>query len=254
MALGMTHFTAIQGLSSLIGIVSGLIVLFGLITANAIRGWTLVFIVATLATSVTGFFFPFHGFTPALGVGILSLFILLAAIAARCRFHLTDTWRWVYVVGVVTAPYFNSFVPVVQAFLKIPGLHMVAPNGSEPPFALAQGLVLTFYFVTGALAIKGFRSTTRSVGYRSPGFAADVGEAPTWVSGNGLPRGCVRPVTKAAVGVDFFVCRAQGIAPSPPSQVRRDHLLTAQRVDLSALAKCVGITLRDDAFETLVVT
>jgi len=157
MVLGMTTFTAIHVLLSLIGIGSGLVVLFGLITANAMSGWTLLFLVTTLATSVTGFFFPFHGFTPALAVGILSTFILVVVIAARYRFHLTEAWRWVYVVGAVTALYFNSFVLVVQAFLKIPGLHVLAPTGSERPFALMQALVLVFYLVTGTLAIKGFR-------------------------------------------------------------------------------------------------
>ena len=153
----MSTFTAIHVLLSLIGIVSGFVVLFGLITANGMSGWTLLFLVTTVATSATGFFFPFHGFTPALGVGILSMFILIAAIAARYRFHLSGPWRWVYVVCVVIALYFNSFVLVVQAFLKIPGLHVSAPTGSERPFALAQGLVLAFYLLTGALAIKGFR-------------------------------------------------------------------------------------------------
>jgi hypothetical protein len=157
MLLGMITFTAIHVLLSLIGVASGLVVLFGLITANAISRWTLLFLLTTLATSVTGFFFPFHGFTPALGVGILSVFILIAVIAARYRFRLTGAWRWVYVVGSVTALYFNSFVLVVQAFLKIPGLYVLAPTGSERPFTLAQVLVLAFYLVTGALAIKGFR-------------------------------------------------------------------------------------------------
>jgi hypothetical protein len=153
----LSTFTNIHVLLSLVGIASGLVVLFGLMTANAMRRWTLLFLATTLATSLTGFFFPFHGFTPALGVGTLSVFILIAAMGARYRFHLTDGWRWVYVVGAVTALYLNSFVLVVQAFLKIPVLHALAPTGSEQPFVLAQALVLAFYLVTGALAIKGFR-------------------------------------------------------------------------------------------------
>jgi len=157
MLFGMSTFTAIHVLLSLIGIASGLVVLFGLIAANTMSGWTLLFLVTTLATSVTGFFFPFHGFTPAIGLGILSVFVLIAAITARYRFHFSGAWRWVYVVGAVTALYFNSFVLVVQAFLKIPGLHMLAPTGSERPFALAQAIVLAFYLVTGVLAVKGFR-------------------------------------------------------------------------------------------------
>ncbi len=156
MILGMTTFTAIHVLLSLAGILSGLVVLVGLRAANPMNGWTLLFLATTLATSITGFFFPFHGFTPAIGVGIVSVVILAAAITARYGFHLAGAWRWIYVVGAVAALYFNSFVLVAQSFLKIPVLHSLAPTGSEPPFALAQGVVLVFYLVAGFLAVKGF--------------------------------------------------------------------------------------------------
>jgi hypothetical protein len=155
--LGMTTFTAVHVLLSLIGIVSGLVVLFGLLTANLMNGWTVLFLATTFATSVTGFFFPIHGFTPALGVGILSMFILAVTIAVRYGFGLTGAWRWVYVVGVVAALYLNSFVLVVQSFLKIPVLHTLAPSGSEPAFTVTQGIVLVFYVVTGFLGVKRFR-------------------------------------------------------------------------------------------------
>ena len=158
MILGMTLFTAVHVLLSLIGILTGLVVLYGLCTANPMNAWTLLFLVSTLATSVTGFFFPFHGFTPAIGVGIVSTVILVVAISARYRFHLAGAWRWIFVVGAVTALYLNSFVLVVQAFLKIPVLHALAPTGSEPAFKLTQGVALLFYLVTGFLAVKGFRS------------------------------------------------------------------------------------------------
>jgi hypothetical protein len=163
MILGMTFFTAVHVLLSLIGILSGLVVLVGLCTANPMNAWTLLFLISTLATSVTGFFFPFHGFTPALGLGIVSIVILAAAISARYRFHLAGAWRWVFVVGAVAALYLNSFVLVVQAFLKIPVLHALAPTGSEPAFALTQGAVLIFYLVTGFLAVKGFRPAALAV-------------------------------------------------------------------------------------------
>ena len=156
----MTTFTAIHVLFSLIGIASGLVVLFGLITADAMARSTLIFVVTTLATSVTGFFFPFHGFTPALALGIVSVIILIAVILARYRFRLSGGWRWVYVVSAVAALYLNSFVLVVQAFLKIPSLHALAPKGSEPPFAVAQAFVLIFYVVTGAIAAKRFRPSS----------------------------------------------------------------------------------------------
>jgi hypothetical protein len=163
MILGMTFFTAVHVLLSLIGILSGLVVLVGLCTANPMNAWTLLFLISTLATSVTGFFFPFHGFTPALGLGIVSTVILATAISARYRFHLAGAWRWVFVVGAVAALYLNSFVLVVQAFLKIPVLHTLAPTGSEPVFAFTQGAVLIFYLVTGFLAVKGFRPAALAV-------------------------------------------------------------------------------------------
>jgi hypothetical protein len=163
MILGMTLFTAVHVLLSLIGILSGLVVLYGLCAANPMNGWTLLFLTSTLATSVTGFFFPFHGFTPAIGVGILSTLILATAISARYGFHLAGAWRWVYVVAAVAAQYFNSFVLVVQAFLKVPVLHALAPTGSEPAFAFTQGIVLIFYLVMGFLAVKKFRPAALAV-------------------------------------------------------------------------------------------
>ena len=159
MIFGMNTFTAFHVLLSLIGIASGLVVLTGLLTANLMKGWTLLFLVTTLATTLTGFLFPFGGFTPALGVGVLSTLILVVTLAARYRFHLTGAWRWIYVVGAVLAQYLNSFVLVVQSFLKIPALHALAPAGTEPPFAAAQGVVLLFYLVTGFLAVKRFHPT-----------------------------------------------------------------------------------------------
>jgi hypothetical protein len=163
MILGMTLFTAVHVLLSLIGILSGLVVLYGLCTANPMNAWTLLFLTSTLATSVTGFFFSFHGFTPALSLGVVSTFILAAAIGARYGVHLAGAWRWIYVVGAVAALYLNSFVLVVQSFLKVPVLHTLAPMGSGPVFALTQGAVLIFYLVMGFLAIKGFRSTALAV-------------------------------------------------------------------------------------------
>ena len=134
----MDTYTLVHVILSLIGIVSGLIVLFGLLRSDPMNGWTLLFLVTTVATSVTGFGFPFHGVTPAIIVGILSLIVLALAIAARYTFHLAGAWRWIYVVCTVVALYFNCFVLVVQSFLHIPALHVLAPHGSEPPFAIAQ--------------------------------------------------------------------------------------------------------------------
>ncbi len=152
----MDTFTLVHVALSLVGILSGLIVLWGLLRANRMDGWTLVFLITTIATSVTGFFFPFHGITPAIILGILSLIVLAAAITARYAFHLVGAWRWIYVVSPLVALYFNFFVLVVQSFLHIPALHILAPKGSEPPFAIAQGVVLAVFILAGIMAVKRF--------------------------------------------------------------------------------------------------
>jgi len=156
----MDTFTVVHVVLSLIGILSGLVVLCGLLTANRMNGWTMLFLITTVATSVTGFGFPFQGVTPAIILGILSLIVLLAAIVARYAFHLAGSWRWIFVVGSVVALYFNVFVLVVQAFLKIPALHALAPKGSEPPFAMAQGIVLVLFILAGTLSVRRFHSVT----------------------------------------------------------------------------------------------
>jgi hypothetical protein len=97
-----------------------------------------------------------HGFTPALGVGSLSMIVLIATVAAHYTFKLAGSWRAVYVAGALVAQYFNCFVLIVQLFLKVPVLHALAPKGSEPPFAIAQGLLLLFFIVTGVLALRRF--------------------------------------------------------------------------------------------------
>ncbi|MFI4913976.1 MAG: hypothetical protein ACHQAR_02155 [Steroidobacterales bacterium] len=157
MIFGIAPFTAIHVLLSLVGFASGLVVLFGLCTANPMNHWTLLFLATTLATCLTGFFLPMHRFTPALGAGILSMYVLAAAIAARYRFHLVGLWRWIYVICAVAALYLNSVVLVLQSFLKVPALHALAPNGSEPALVRVQGAVLVFFLITGFLAVKGFR-------------------------------------------------------------------------------------------------
>jgi hypothetical protein len=160
MMQGVDIFTIVHVIISLIGILSGLVVLCGLFTANRMCGWTMLFLATTVATSVTGFFFPFHGVTPAILLGILSLIVLTPAIAGLYAFHLAGSWRWIYVVGSVVALYFNAFVLVVQAFLKVPALHALAPKGSEPPFAIAQGIVLVLFILAGIKAVRRFHPVT----------------------------------------------------------------------------------------------
>jgi hypothetical protein len=156
MISGLTTFTLFHVLLSLIGIVAGFAVLRGLLTSNPMNRWTQVFFITTWATVLTGFLFPFNGFTPALAVGILSTVVLAAATAARYLFNYEGAWRWIYVAATVLSFYFNFFVLVVQAFLRIPALHAFAPNGNEPPFAITQGVVLLLFVVAAVQSVRRF--------------------------------------------------------------------------------------------------
>ena len=157
MILTLQAYTIFHVVISLVAILAGLIVLRGWLTARRLDGWTLIFLLFTLATSVTGFFFPFHGFTPAIGTGILSVVVLFAAFAALYAFHLEGSWRWIYLVSAAIALYLNVFVLIIQAFLKVPALHALAPNGNEPPFAIVQGIVLVLFVIGGFLAVRRYR-------------------------------------------------------------------------------------------------
>ncbi len=159
MILGMTisTFTLIHVLLSLAGIGTGFIVLYGLLTGKRLEGWTAIFLATTVLTSVTGFFFPVEHLLPSHVVGIISLVVLAVAILARYPLHLARASRWIYVVCAVLALYFNVFVAVVQSFLKVPALKAMAPTQKEPPFVVAQVVVLVLFVVFGIFAVKKFR-------------------------------------------------------------------------------------------------
>ncbi len=147
MVLGMSlsTFTLLHVIISLAGIGSGFIVLFGLLNGKRLDGWTAIFLATTALTSLTGFLFPFEGLKPSYIVGGISLVVLAIAIWARYGTHLAGAWRGTYVVTAAIALYLNCFVAVVQAFLKVPALHALAPTGSEPPFLIAQTVVLAIF-------------------------------------------------------------------------------------------------------------
>jgi hypothetical protein len=138
----MDTITLVHVILSLIGIASGFVVLFGMLGAKPLDGWTALFLSTTVLTSVTGFFFPFHKFLPSHAVGILSLIVLAIAIVARYVEHMEGGWRKTYVITAVIALYFNVFVLIAQMFMKVPALHELAPTGSEPPFLIVQLMVM----------------------------------------------------------------------------------------------------------------
>ena len=159
MILGVSTaaFTLFHVILSLVGIGSGFIVVFGLISAKRFPSWTALFLATTVLTSVTGFLFPFKGFTPGIVIGILSLIVLLLAIIARYGTHLAGMWRGTYVVATLLALYFNFFVLIVQSFEKVPALKALAPTQSEAPFKVAQLAALVLFVVLTTLAFKNFR-------------------------------------------------------------------------------------------------
>ena len=154
----MPTFTLIHVVISLIGILSGFVVLFGMLAGKRFNGWTGVFLATTTATSVTGFFFPFHGLTPALMLGVISLVVLAVAIFARYERNLAGAWRNTYVISAVLALYLNVFVLIVQSFLKIPALKEIAPTQNDPPFKLTQLVVLVTFIALGIVAAIRFRN------------------------------------------------------------------------------------------------
>jgi len=164
MILGMSlsTFVTVHVIISLIGIVAGIIVMFGLLGSNRMPGLTAIFLLFTILTSATGFLIPpllSEKLLPSHIVGILSLVLLAIACVALYGMKLSGAWRSVYVVTAMTSLYLNIFVLIIQAFLKVPALHALAPSvpPSEPPFAIIQGIVLVFFVIVIIGAVRRFR-------------------------------------------------------------------------------------------------
>jgi hypothetical protein len=160
MILGMSlsTFVLVHVIISLIGIGAGFIVMFAMLGSNRTPGWTALFLLLTILTSATGFLIPplvSDKLLPSHMIGALSLVLLAIACFALYGQKLSGSWRWIYVLTALLAQYFNVFVLVIQSFLKIGPLHALAPSvpPSEPPFAVAQGVVLVFFiiFIIGAI-------------------------------------------------------------------------------------------------------
>jgi hypothetical protein len=159
LGLSLSTFTTVHVIISLIGIVAGIIVMFGLLGSNRMPGMTALFLLFTILTSATGFLFPFEGFKPSYAVGALSLVLLAIACIALYGMKLSGAWRWIYVVTAMLSLYLNIFVLVIQGFLKVLALHALAPG--EPPggpvFAVVQGIVLVFFVLVIIGAVRRFR-------------------------------------------------------------------------------------------------
>jgi hypothetical protein len=150
-------FTLLHVIISLIAIASGILVLFGMIAGKRLDVLTALFLATTVLTSVTGFGFPFVHVTPGIVIGVISLVVLAIAIFARYGRNLTGGWRRTYVITASLALYFNVFVLVVQSFINVPALKALAPTQEEPPFAIAQLIVLVIFVGLTIAAAKRFR-------------------------------------------------------------------------------------------------
>ena len=159
MILGMSvgAFTVLHAIITLVAIGSGLIVVGGMFASHRLPITTALFLFTTALTSVTGFLFPIHGFTPALGVGILACVILAVALFALYKEHLVGAWRLMYVITAVVSLYLNVFVLVVQSFGKVSALNALAPTQTEPPFAMTQAAVLAIFILITVVAVVKFR-------------------------------------------------------------------------------------------------
>jgi hypothetical protein len=164
MILGMSlsTFVLVHVAISLIGIVAGIVVMFGMLGSKRQPRLTALFLLFTILTSVTGFLIPpllFDKTLPSHMVGLLSLVLLAIACFALYVMNLRGAWRWIYTLTALVSLYLNVFVLVIQSFLKVPSLHALAPSvpPAEPPFAVVQGVVLVFFVLTIIGAWRRFR-------------------------------------------------------------------------------------------------
>lgn len=153
----MTLLTLIHVGISLVALFAGLVILFGLLAAKRLNGWTKLFLTTTALTSGTGFLFPFHGITPGLVTGSISLVVLAVASYARYARRLAGGWRKTYVIGALLALYLNVFVLIVQSFQKIPALKELTPGQDAPLFRITQTVALVLFVVLGIVAAVRFR-------------------------------------------------------------------------------------------------
>jgi hypothetical protein len=153
----MSTLTWVHTALSVAALIAGLVVVIGLFSSKTLRGWTLFFLVTAIATSITGFAFPFQSFGASHWIGVISLLVLAVAVLARYVLHYSGVWRWLYAVGTVVAFYFLVFVLIAQAFNKVPTLAALAPTQSEPPFAIAQLVVLVIFVVIVVATARKFR-------------------------------------------------------------------------------------------------
>jgi hypothetical protein len=154
--MSVALFTALHSAITFVAIGTGLIVLGGMLSARRLPILTAVFLATTVLTSITGFMFPLKTIGPPHIVGAISLVVLAVALVALYVYRLAGKWRWIYVATAVLSLYLNVFVGVVQSFQKLAFFTPLAPTQSEPPFLIAQVVVLAAFVIFGLVAVKRF--------------------------------------------------------------------------------------------------
>jgi hypothetical protein len=158
MVLGMSlhAFTVLHVIICIVELLAGIVVALQLV-AGSLSKLTGLFLITAALTTLTGFLFPYHGMTPGLLLGYISLPLMLLAAVALYSGKLRGAWRSIYVISALVVLYLDAFVAVVQSFMKFPALHALAPTGKEAPFVVVQGIVLLAFIAVGFLALKRFR-------------------------------------------------------------------------------------------------
>ena len=155
----LTLITVVHTAISLAAIPIGAVAIAGLFR-GAYDVWTKAFLVTAVATTFTGFIFPFRGVTPAFVTGIVATIVLIAVLLALFRYRVVGAWRWIYAAGMVVSLYLLMFVAVVQAFLKIEFINRFAPTQTEPPFLVAQLVTLLVFIALTVAAGLRYRPAT----------------------------------------------------------------------------------------------
>jgi hypothetical protein len=168
LGLSLASFTLLHVIISIVGIAAGIVVLLGMLRSDRLPAWTALFLLATVLTSVTGFMFPNSTFTPALAFGVISVIVLAIALIALYGFGLAGGWRAAYVVTALLALYLNAFVLVAQGFQKVAFLNAFAPTQADPPFAIAQSVLLIAFLWFGWRALTRFHPEI-ALGQHPPG-------------------------------------------------------------------------------------
>lgn len=154
--LSLVEFTYLHVFVSLVALGAGIFIIYGLLTSRRLNILTALFLVTTMATSLSGFLFPFKGITPGIILGVLSIIVLVVAIVALYVKKLAGPWRGTYVVSMCVAYYFNFFVLVAQSFDKVQALHSFAPTQSSPGWGFSQAAVLVIFVLLTIRAFKKF--------------------------------------------------------------------------------------------------